>query len=124
MKDPRFWSVVLAGAWFLVGLGVGVAVSERQDNPSPLASYADSISRVFELSEPRRRVLLQLLDEYESQRDEIRRRHESNTRDAMEPELRALDAAVESRIRDTILPPSQRDLYDELGRPLAQVAAR
>ncbi|MEM9379006.1 MAG: hypothetical protein AAGB93_03575 [Planctomycetota bacterium] len=124
MKDPRFWSVVLAGAWFLVGLGVGVAVSERQAGSSPLASYADSLSEVFELSDGRRRVLLQLLDEYESERDEIRRRHESRTRDAMEPELRALDALVESRIRDTILPPTQRDLYDRLGRPLAQVAAR
>lgn len=123
MKDIRFWSVVLAGAWFLVGLGVGVAVSKSEPNPSPFASYADELSNQFDLSKHRRRVLLQLLARYETEREEIRQRHEAATLYAMEPDLRALDASFDAKIRNIILPPDQRAHFDEWGQPLAQVAA-
>ncbi|MEM6671656.1 MAG: hypothetical protein AAF726_02360 [Planctomycetota bacterium] len=123
VKDLRFWSIVLAAAWFLVGLGVGVAVSERSDTRSPLEDYADTLSARFDLAPNRRRVLLQLLDQYETEREEIRHRHLARTRDAMEPDLRALDARFESTIRNTILPPEQRERYDAFARPLAQVSS-
>ena len=124
MKDLRFWSVVLAGAWFLVGLGVGVAVSKPEPNPSPLASYADEFSEQFQLSKHRRRVLLQLLDDYETKRDEINQRHAAATRHAREPDYSALDARYQDTIRNTILPLNQREHFDELGQPLPQIAAR
>lgn len=124
MKDPRFWSVLLAGAWFLVGLGAGVALSQRDASTSPLESYADAFSEEFGLSAKRRRVLLQLLDDYETKRDDIQRRHLAATGEAMEPELRALDEEFEHTIRNIILPPDQRERFDELGRPDPLVPVR
>lgn len=119
MKDPRLWTVALAGLWFLVGLGAGVAVSRQTPSPSPLAGYADALSEEFELSAKRRRVLNQLLDEYESRQLEIRSRHQVATLDAMEPDFRALNAEFDDKIRNRILPPAARDRYDALARPLA-----
>ena len=124
MKDLRFWSVVLAGAWFFAGLGAGVALSKREPNPSPLASYADALCEEFHLSGRRRRVLFQLLDDYETKKDDIRERHEAASLEAMEPDYRALDAEYEAKIRNTILRPNERERYDAFGEPLAQIAAR
>ena len=121
MKDLRFWSVVLAGAWFLVGLGAGVALSQRDANTSPLAPYADEFSDQFELSKRRRRVLLQLLDSYQTEREAIEREQLAATRDAMEPKFRALDEEYERNIRRAILTPEQRERYDALGRPALHV---
>ncbi|MGD2018004.1 MAG: hypothetical protein PVJ89_07815 [Planctomycetota bacterium] len=119
MKDLRLWSAALAVSWFLVGLGTGVAVSRQTPSPSPLAGYADALSEEFELSSRRRRVLNQLLDEYESRQREIRTRHQVATLDAMEPDFRALDAEFDDKIRNSILPPAARARYDALARPLA-----
>ena len=119
MKDIRAWSVALAASWFLLGLGAGLAVSRQTPSPSPLAGYADALSDEFELSGRRRRVLNQLLDEYESRQREIRDRHQVATLDAMEPEFRALCAEFDDKIRNRILPPAARARYDALAQPLA-----
>jgi len=119
VKDLRVWSAALAGSWFLVGLGVGLAVSRQTPSPSPLAGSADALSEPSELSGRRRRVLYQLLDEYESRQREIRDRHQAATLDAMEPDFRALSAEFDDKIRNRILPPAARARYDELASPLA-----
>ena len=106
----RVWSAALAGSWFLVGLGVGLAVSRQTPSPSPLAGYADALSEQFELTGRRRRVLNQLLDEYESRQREIRDRHQAATLDAMEPDFRALSAEFDDKIRNRILPCRPRSL--------------
>ena len=122
MKDVRLWIVVLSGAWFLAGLSAGLFVSGAERSASPLAGYADAFAEEFQLDEKHRRVLVQVLDSYATERQSIRARHEADTRDAMEPDLRVLDERVQRILREQILPPDQRARFDQLAVPLALTA--
>lgn len=124
MRSLRLWSVVLAAAWFLAGFAAGRVVSAEEREVSPVAREAMRLASDFGLSELRRDTLLQVLGQYERDRDAVRRKYEIASRDAMEPELRSLDAQLEDTIRNTILPPDQRARYDELKRPIELTAAR
>lgn len=117
--DVRLWSVVLAGTWFLCGFGVGHLVStDRSDPPAAHARYAEELCRAFELDGLRRTTLIDLLEQREIRREDVRRRLEAQNRAAMEPHLRAIDEETEALIRNTILPPSKRAEYDRLSSPL------
>lgn len=119
MRDPRLWTVVLAAAWFLSGFGAGHLVASRGADAAPAhARYADELCEAFDLQGLRRSALLDLLDQREVQRAEVRRRHEAETLAAMEPDLRRIDLETERTIRNTIIPPSQRAEFDRLARPL------
>ena len=111
----RLWTVVLAAAWFLAGVGTGHLLSAPRADESPMARYADRFAETFELDDYRRRTLIQVLDDREARRDEIVHRHQSTT---AEPELRALDRQIKQTIRDRILPPKQRQRYDRLNQPV------
>lgn len=125
MKDLRLWAIILSGAWFLAGLSAGVLLSRSKEAPGPFASYAESLADEFSLTPKARRVLAQVLDQYESDREAIRRRHEANTRGVMEPDLRALDTATQKTIRDRIVPPRApaRARFDELTKPRTLTAS-
>jgi len=119
LRDPRLWTVVLAVAWFLCGFGAGHLVASRGAEPRPAhARYAEELCEAFELTGLRRSALVDLLDQREVDRAEVRRRHEERTLATMEPDLREIDRRVERTIRDTIIPPSQRARFDRLARPL------
>ncbi len=119
MKDIRLWVAVLSGTWFLAGLSAGHLLSARTSDSSPFRAEADRLTAEFQLDGLHRRGLLQVLDRVERQRSEIRRRHEAATRDAMEPDLRALYRQKDDFIRNKILPPGQRAAYDASKRPRA-----
>lgn len=119
MKDPRLWTLVLAAAWFLCGFGAGHLVASRSAEPRPAhARYAEELCEAFDLTGLRRSALVDLLDQREVDRAEVRRRHEERTLATMEPDLREIDQRVERTIRDTIIPPSRRAEFDRLARPL------
>lgn len=119
MRDPRLWTVVLAAAWFLCGFGAGHLVAARgAETPLAHARYAEELCEAFDLENDRRRALMDLLDQREVWRSEIRRLHEERTLATMEPDLREIDRRVERSIRDIIIPPSKRAQYDRLARPI------
>ena len=124
MKGLRFWSVVMALAWFLAGLGAGYLISSRQSEPAAWAADAERIQEAFQLSAKRRYALNQVLDRHDRALNEIDRRHRAATREAMEPEIAALFSRTEATIRDTIIPPSQRERFDELRRPRVLISER
>lgn len=110
----RIWTVVLAAAWFIAGVGTGYLFSVQRADESPMAPYAHRFAETFELDDYRRRTLIQVLDDQEARREEIVHRHQTST---AEPELRALYRQTQQTIRDRILPPAQRQRYDRLGQP-------
>ena len=119
MKDLRFWSIVLSVTWFLVGLAAGHLVSAGEPEPSRLAGYADRLTAEFDLDGVRRRGLIQVLDSFERERQDIQNRHAALVRESMEPELRELNRKKSDLIRNTILPPHQRERFDALSQPAA-----
>ena len=124
MKSLKLWSVALALAWFLAGFSAGLVVSSKDKDESPTARYARELSAEFGLDGLRRRTLIQVLDDYQSKRRRIRQRFEAESREDMEPDLEELDRATQDTIRNTILPPDQRELYDARNRPLLVAAQR
>ena len=124
MNSLRLWSVVLAAAWFLAGFAAGRVVSAKDQEKSPLSRYAQRLSEDFDLSGLRRDALIQVLEQDQRDRAAVRRKYELASRDAMEPDLRELDEKLEDTIRNTILPPAERDRYDQLRRPIELTAAR
>ena len=124
MKGVRFWSAVMAGAWFLAGLAAGFLVSSRQSEPDVWAAEARYFQETFQLSDQRRYALNQVLDRHERAFSEIKRRQVAATREAMAPEIAALFSRTEATIRDTIIPPAQRERFDELRRPRVLISER
>ena len=116
--------MVLAAAWFLAGFAAGRVVSAKDQEKSPLARYAQRLSDDFGLNGLRRDTLIQVLEQDQRERAAIRRKYELASRDAMEPDLRELDERLEDTIRNKILPPAQRERYDQLKRPIELTAAR
>ena len=107
----------MALTWFLAGLGAGYLISSRQSEPGAWAGYADEIQATFNLSSMRRSALNQLLEKHSQEVDEIKRRHTAETREAMEPELRALFSKIQATIGETIIPPNQRAHFQEMSAP-------
>ncbi len=107
----------MALTWFLAGLGAGYLISSRQPEPGAWAGYADQVQATFDLSSKRRSALNQLLENHSQEMDEIRRRHTAETREAMEPELRALFSRIQATISNTIIPPAQRERFQEMCEP-------
>lgn len=124
MKSIKLWSVALACAWFIAGFSAGLVVSSKEKDESPTARYARELSAEFGLDGLRRRTLIQVLDDYQRKRRDIRRRFEAASREDMEPDLEELDRVTQDRIRNTILPPAQRGRYDARNRPLLVAAQR
>jgi uncharacterized membrane protein len=117
VKGVRFWSAVMALTWFLAGLGAGYLISSRQAEPGAWEGYADEIQSTFNLPSLERSVLNQLLEQHSQKLNEIKRRHTAETREAMEPELRALFYEIQRTISDTIIPPDQREHFQEMCLP-------
>ena len=90
----------------------------------PLSRYAQRLSEDFDLSGLRRDALIQVLEQDQRDRAAVRRKYELASRDAMEPDLRELDEKLEDTIRNTILPPAERERYDQFRRPIELTAAR
>ncbi|WP_145194507.1 hypothetical protein [Planctomycetes bacterium Poly30] len=111
-------------AWFLAGLAAGYLISSRQAEPAAWMADAEHLQETFQLSAKRRYVLNQVLDHHDRELQEIERRHFAQTREAMEPEIRALFSRTDATIRDTIIPPAQRERFDELRRPRVLIPER
>lgn len=107
----------MALTWFLAGLGAGYLISSRQAEPGAWAGYADELQATYNLSGLRRSALDQLLDNHAREVAEIRDRHTAETREAMEPELRALFSKIQTTIAETIIPPAQRARFNEMRIP-------
>lgn len=124
MKDPRLWSVLLAAVWFLAGFGMGHLVSSRSTEESPFARYADQLAETFSLDDFTRRTLIQVLDQREAELKEVRAVHEALRTSAMEPDLNKIHRDFDRLIRNTIIPPDQRERYDELAKFIPHTVSR
>ncbi len=107
----------MAATWFLAGLGAGYLISSRRSEPDVWTRYAESLEQEFELPADRRNTLGLLLDHYSQEYRQIEHQHLAESHDAMESKLSALFFEADARIRNTIIPHSQRAHFDELRRP-------
>jgi hypothetical protein len=118
VNNLRFWIGVLALTCFAAGGGAGVWFGARafRSEPAPgiFASYEEQLTRTFELSPERRRLLHSLLDAYRQDIDEIKDRRAAESMSAMEPELTERGRYYRSLIHDKVLPEARRAEFEHL----------
>lgn len=128
MKLLRLWIVLLAGTSFLAGLATSRLMdSQPPQAPAKFESFAARFCTEFGIDpdSERARHMRVILQNYEEDRLRVERRHLSVYRAAMDDELVVLGQQYEARIRDKVVPPEQRDLYDSLaGESPAALANR
>lgn len=117
MRDVRGWILVLVLISFVAGAAAGRIVTDRahgwQHDEGRLADYERALVTRFELSPERALALRGILQHYELRVERIKDEHLSAYRSAIEPELRELSLEYNGLIRDKVLPPSQRQRFDE-----------
>ncbi len=119
MNDARSWILALALVSFFAGLAAGVMLSTQDAaRRGPLADYERQLLETFDLGPERARALRTILRAYEHEIARIEGEHLAAYRTAIEPDLDRLGIAYDTHIRDQVLPPSQRALFDDLSRGL------
>ncbi|MFT5048737.1 MAG: hypothetical protein ACI8QZ_000124 [Chlamydiales bacterium] len=124
MTNVRVWITVLALISFLAGTAAGKILTGRSAagdlaraaERGALADYEALFGDQFELDEDRRALLRVLLEHYEQEVTRIRNDHLSSYRSAIEPELRRVGIEYNQYIRDKVLPPAKRPVFDQLAR--------
>jgi len=122
MTNVRLWITILALVSFLAGTAAGKILTGRSaaaarahaTESGALADYESLFSDQFELDADRRRLLGVLLEHYEQEVTRIRNDHLSSYRSAIEPELRRVGIEYNQYIRDKVLPPEKRPVFDQL----------
>ena len=117
MSATRAWVMLLTAVVFLAGAAAGVLgermTRESQRNGS-FEDYALLLEDEFDLPPTRMKHLRVLLNAYADDVDRVVKRHETDYRAAMEPELRPLHEEYDRLVRDMVLPADQRARFDEL----------
>jgi len=118
----RLWILLLAGTCFAAGLGAGVLLGEaraaggpaRPEASDPSADYRRLFEATFELSQPRRELVAELLRRYDEEVEEIRQRALAQSIAEVEDELAGVGLRYRDAIRNHVLPPAERSRFDEL----------
>lgn len=124
----RFWILLLAATCFLAGFAASEFLGTHP--PVELASFHAYATRFCEdfgidPDSERARHLRVILRNYEDDKERVASRHRSVYSTAMEQELAALGTQYEARIRDKVVPPQKRALYQALaGEPPTAPAQR
>lgn len=117
MTSPRLWIALLAAVSFLAGAS-GAALVERigadDGDRGTFADYEDALVERFDLSPERAAHLRIILRDYETKIDQIRATHEVAFYASLAEELLPEGTRYNRLIRDKVLPPSQRELFDEM----------
>jgi len=126
----RLWILLLAVTCFAAGLGAGVMAGEARAARrapatrlgAPGADYLALLEESFQLSPERADLCAQLLQRYAEEVEEIRQRALSQSIASVEGELARVGLRYRDAIRDHVLPPAERQRFDELaargGAPL------
>ena len=115
MERLRLAILGAACASFVAGLAVGTLFATRArpaENEGPFPDYERRFVEAFDPTPQQVSALRFLLQRWRDREEEIRNRFSAR----VEPELRALGAAVEESFREDILTPAQRSLYERLAR--------
>ncbi len=112
MKD-RLLVLGLAILMFLSGMAFSRLLDERGAEEAPYESFASKFELEFELSKERSIHLRDLLRFHYLQRSRIEARHKSTLDTQMGRELDEEDREFMALIRDMVLPPHQRELFDD-----------
>ena len=116
MNGPRTWITVLAGTFFLAGLGTGLLFSAVQaEEPAAQGEFAGYQSRLVEqfgLSTERSDLLGVVLASYEQDLVRVQDRQNARSMTTMEPELRDLGRRYWDVIRESVIPPNSRGDFD------------
>ncbi len=112
MKE-RLLVAALAAIMFLSGMAFSRLLDKRSVEDTPYESFATMFEQEFDLSKPRSRSLRVLLRDHHLSRQRIKARHDSTLDLQRSRELDEEDQTIMALIRDNVLPPHQRALFDE-----------
>ncbi len=112
MKDCLLVAA-LAGFMFLSGMAFSRLLDKRAVADTPYESFATMFEQEFELSKKRSHFLRELLRFHYQKRMRIKERHDSTLDTQRGLELDEEDQEFMALIRDMVLPPHQRELFDE-----------
>ncbi|MDF1837345.1 MAG: hypothetical protein P1V35_05715 [Planctomycetota bacterium] len=112
MKD-RLLVLGLAVIMFLAGMAFSRLLDEKGAEEAPYESFASKFELEFELSKKRSHYLRELLRFHYQKRSRIEAHHKSTLDTQMGRELDEEDRKFMALIRDKVLPPHQRELFDD-----------
>ncbi len=112
MKD-RLLVAALAAIMFLAGMAFSRLLDRESISDTPYESYAAQFEQEFDLSQKRAQFLRELLRFHYLKRQRIKARHDSTLDTQRGRELDEEDQEFMNHIRDKVLPPHQRELFDE-----------
>jgi len=111
------WIITLAVMSFLAGVAAGV-LGVRADAADPdrgrFAVYGDRVIDAFDLSRQRAGHLRVILREFDSKISKIERSHRAEYYTSLESELRPIGIEYNHYVRDKVLPPDQRAVFDSM----------
>jgi hypothetical protein len=113
VKD-RLLVIGLACIMFLSGMVFSRLLDKKGVEKTPYESLATQFEQEFELSKNRSNHLRELLRFHYEKRQRIMQRHESTLDTQQGRELDEEDQTFMALIRDMVLPPHQRELFDKL----------
>jgi hypothetical protein len=113
VKD-RLLVIGLACIMFLSGMVFSRLLDKEGVEKTPYESLATKFEQEFELSKKRSHNLRELLRFHYEKRQRIMQRHESTLDTQQGRELDEEDQKFMALIRDKVLPPHQRELFDKL----------
>lgn len=109
----RLLVAALASIMFLSGMAFSRLLDKRSLEGSPYESFATKFEDEFKLSKERSSSLRGLLRKHYQKRQRIKERHNSTLDTQRGRELDEEDQTFMVLIRDKVLPPHQRELFDE-----------
>ncbi|HTF90503.1 MAG TPA: hypothetical protein VK843_18950 [Planctomycetota bacterium] len=125
MSNLKLWILLLAFSAFGAGIGVGWFVSnriearaERDRNMGPFEGFQREFARTFKVSDERKRLLGELLANYQREIEAKEQAQLERGRVDLERELQTLGLNYRELIRNSVLPPDQRSEYDRLAAGL------
>ncbi len=120
MNNLRVWIAVLAVTCFAGGTAAGLVIAQRVNprpvRPGPFEDYESLLAKTFDLSPERRFALSQVMGLYARDIESVRERYLSQAGSAMQKELEDVGLRYADRIRNDVLPASQRSAFDELAK--------
>ncbi|MEZ5973518.1 MAG: hypothetical protein R3E96_01375 [Planctomycetota bacterium] len=107
--------LLLARTMFLAGMAFAWLLQGGPPAPgAPYEAYAARFEQEFQLSPKRARLFRDLLRIHDQKRQAIRDRYQPDLDPAVGRELDAEAERFRTLIRDTVLPPEQRERYDAM----------
>lgn len=116
MNSPRLWIVLLVLESALAGLAGGVLLARSMRGPEapsgPFADYETLLVEELDLGPERARLLHQLLLHYHQEIEDVKQTHQAAYVSAMEPDLVLLGRRYHGLVRDHVVPPDRRAVFD------------